>query len=194
AFGAVGIVDKPKKQLRFGRDLEIAQGKEVGVIVAIAGHRHVYPCDRMLYVRHDKVGQLDGFAKIQRLDEVLRVQVAVTQVESQLDVVGNCVSQLPKRRDEGLLHSRKSRHLGVAAVPHQHLDTHVPLYSQVVMRNGGADTFHLAEHRDGVRRENLGHIFRNNKSTDDRERCRQAYLKTCGGLQLACLPGLDEVL
>ena len=86
ALDAVGVVHQAEAELGFRPQLQLPQRLEVGVVGAVARHRHVDELDRPLDLAADAVGELDHVAHVGRLDHVLVVGIAVAEMEQQIDV------------------------------------------------------------------------------------------------------------
>ena len=61
-------------------ELEVAQRRKIGLISAVARHRHMYPIDAPLDTCGDRVGNLNQVRGVLRLLKVLVSKVAITEV------------------------------------------------------------------------------------------------------------------
>ena len=132
-FGSVHV-HQAEIDFRAGIELQVAERLEIGVVVPVDGHRHVKVGQRVIGGRGDCVGQADHGRRVDRLDEVLGVVVAITQVNAHLHPGRNRIAQLRKRRGNNPFLVFHGRHDAGLAVPGHCLDAHIPLDGQIGLR------------------------------------------------------------
>src|SRR5579871_3468375 len=98
-------------------------------------------------------------------------------METQLDIWRHRAGQLRKGATERLLHAWEGWKCRESAIPLDHLEAHVPLDSQISMRNRVAYFSDLAKHAARIGWQDLFNIRSHDESGNDRHRCRQAHLR-----------------
>ena len=81
----VVMMDQAEIKLRFGAEVQSLERREIGVVAAALGHRHVKELDRTRHFCDDGVRNLDHDAGVLRLHHVLVGGAAVAQVIAELD-------------------------------------------------------------------------------------------------------------
>ncbi len=192
-FDAVGCVHQPQEQACPGRKREIGQRGEECVVVARDRDRQVDIADGAPDVRDQCVRQRHHAGCVQRFDEVLCVEIAVAKVESQLDIRRNVSAEplepLDNRRLVGDI-----RIEGRVPIPQDHLDAHIPLDAEVLVRDLGRDRGDLVAHGRLVGGLDLRDRILGAECIDDRERRGQAHLKPAAVRHPPALARPDEVL
>ena len=90
----VGVVHQTEAELGLRPQLQIPQRLEVGVIGAVARHRHMDELDRPPDPAAHAVRELDHVGHIGRLNHVLVAGVAVTEMEQQVDAARHVVAEI----------------------------------------------------------------------------------------------------
>src|SRR5262249_43479331 len=142
----------------------------------------------------DEVGQLDHLHRVDGLDHVLGIEIAVAKVKAKFDVRRYCGAQTCEGAGEDFLHAGEGRCGWPAAVPGEHFNTDVPLNGEIFVRDGLANTRDLAEHRLLVGRKNLLTVRLPAKGHDDGPWRWQGDLKSHIRRNLARTFGCEEVL
>ena len=104
ALDAILGVHQAEVQLGLWAEPQIFERRVKGRVGAVDRHRHVEPGDGSRHAARDQIGQLDHPGRIGRLDEVLCVVVAITEVKPQLDIGWHGAAQAAKDLRKRLLH------------------------------------------------------------------------------------------
>src|SRR4030095_13341105 len=109
---------------------------------------------------------------------MLRLPIAVTQMKSQFDILGNCSRERLHALDNRSVQIREwISDVCRSPIPQYHLDTNVPLDAKVSMRNRTADCLHFLQHSAFICRLDKWLVFRQTHREDHSKRCRQRDLK-----------------
>ena len=173
--GGIVMVDEAEIELGLGPQLQLGERREIGVVRAPLGHRHMKELDRPRDAGDDGIGHLHHHARVFRLDQVLVGRAAVAQVVAKLDAHGHRVAHGREHIDG--LGAEVDGPLFVIALPGQHLLAHVPLQRDAVMGHGAGDLLHLADEMLRQRRQQAGTVGRQHVVVGRGRRCRQADLE-----------------
>src|ERR1022692_1587337 len=89
ALDTVGRVHKSEIKLGTGIQFEIAERLEKSVVGAGDRHRHMHVGDRVRDGYYQCVGKVDHLFGVTRLYEMLSIEVAITKMKAELDVLGH---------------------------------------------------------------------------------------------------------
>ena len=89
SLAAVAVMHQPQVELGLGREAQLVEGCEVGVVIALDRHRDMHPVDAALNRLGNWVEDRHARPAVLGLDEVLVLVVAVAQVKAEFDVVGH---------------------------------------------------------------------------------------------------------
>ncbi len=85
---------EPEEQLGAGGQAQRAHRREVRFVVAVPGYRHVYPVRWASEPGNYLASEVNKHGHVARLDEVLVSQVAIAEVESELNGGRECVAEV----------------------------------------------------------------------------------------------------
>src|SRR5262245_7627741 len=125
---------------------------------------------------------------------MLGVEIAVTQMESELHVCRHRRTETPKIVGEHVLHVGEGGPGRNSTVPLDHLDAHVPLDCQITMRYCPAEAFDLTQHRTLIRGEYLLRIRLEAERHHNGQGGRERYLKANSRGKVTGLAGFEKVL
>ena len=193
ACDAVFGVHQAEKQRGAIAELEIAQRPIERIVAAINRNRHVDISELVRDRLGQRVGEIDHPRRVLRLDKMLGAEIAVAQMQAELDVVGNRGAQPLHAGDNLVVRNIARYRVARLAVPDHHLVADVPLDAEVLVRDVPDQRRDLGDHGFFVSRLDRGQRGGHDNRTDHGKRRRQADLETDIFRQRAVLARGDKV-
>ena len=183
-------------EIQFGplRERKLAERSMKRVVGALDRHRHVDVGELVPDRPGERIGEVHHRRRIFRLDEVVAREIAIAEMQAELDIVRHD-SANPRHA----LQERRTRHLwirhraGLLAIPDHHLVAEVPLDAEILVRDVAGERRNLGQHGALVGGFDRRQRVLDHDRAHDRERRGQADLEADAGRQLATITRRHEV-
>ena len=97
---AIGVMHQAEIKFRPGSSLRLFEGREVGIVVAITRNRHMDPLKRMLQLGRELICKVNHYLGVCRLQLMLAPRIAVTEMDSQVDILRYMFARANDRGDK----------------------------------------------------------------------------------------------
>ena len=162
-------------ELGLGSQPQRRERRVIGVVGAVARHRHVDPVQRPSEAGGERVGDLHELARVARLLVVAMLHVAVAEVVTELDVGGHLARQAKQPLEDAALDVVEPHR--EHALEHAELEVRVPLDRELIVRHLVQHQAQLRQQARLVRRLERALMLGDDERADRRQRRRQADLK-----------------
>jgi len=150
-FHAVGGMHHSEVDLGIRLEFQTPKWLEIRLIFARNRHREMNISEMMMNRLHECICDHDHFAGVDRFDKVLGVEIAITKMNSEFDLLRNRRRYSLHPIHDILLRSTDCR-IPIRQLPVQddHLDADIPLDAEIVVRYCVANRLNLSNHRPFV--------------------------------------------
>src|SRR5215467_3541058 len=150
--------------------------------------------DLMFDVSNDRVGRVDEMARRVRIEVMFAAEIAVTEMETELDIGGHRFADAGKARGDLLTRGLHEWKLVLrVSVPHDHVVANIPLDAEILMRNVPANRLDFLPHGLFISDFDCDDVRCSAEGVDDAHRRRQADLEADARRDIAALARFEEI-